>query len=348
MERESNSNASECTKVKVIKWEDYVEEVVRLWSLRSSVATATAKRDALFQQVDSQLQVRKESLSRSNELESMHRKLERQRQSLGYALLSLKEMSQKVQAKEEKLTPLVRSLSGAAKALSAACGRLQEANRLLAEGGNGHHRHLKKMLLARQQLMVTQVASLYPIAHCVSQRIPTEEPKSGECAGSSSVSSYTDSPVESLTIAGLQLFGPPLKKLGFFNDKQEFQSSATALGYVAHIVKLIALYLDFPLRYPLRLAESLFNAVLCHVGFATVGPLSRLMLQSGVWMASTKSIEAMETNLQKRVKSLGLVLLSSQIPSLVSLDYSISTIRCQFFTKAPPEETFATCTIVVL
>jgi hypothetical protein len=58
---------------------------------------------------------------------------------------------------------------------------------------------------------------------------------SGEFAGSSSVSTSSDVPVESLTISGLQLFAPPVKKLGFFNDKQAFQISAAAIGYVAHV-----------------------------------------------------------------------------------------------------------------
>ncbi|XP_057857017.1 vacuolar protein sorting 38 isoform X6 [Cryptomeria japonica] len=180
MERERERENDINVNVEVIQWEVYVEEVVRIWSLRSSVETATAKRGDLFVKLDA---------------------------------------------------------------------KLQEANKLLAEGGNGQLWHLKKMLLTRQQLMVTQVSSLYPIARGA-------EPKSGEGSGSSPVSTCTDSPVESLTIGGLQLFGPPLKKLGFFNDKQEFQSSATALGYVAHIIKLIASYLDIPLRYPLRLGGS--------------------------------------------------------------------------------------------
>ncbi|XP_057857013.1 vacuolar protein sorting 38 isoform X2 [Cryptomeria japonica] len=249
MERERERENDINVNVEVIQWEVYVEEVVRIWSLRSSVETATAKRGDLFVKLDAKLQVRKESLSRSDEVEAMYRKLELQRQRLACSLLSLKEMSQEVQDREEKLATLVQSLSGAAKSLSAAHGRLQEANKLLAEGGNGQLWHLKKMLLTRQQLMVTQVSSLYPIARGA-------EPKSGEGSGSSPVSTCTDSPVESLTIGGLQLFGPPLKKLGFFNDKQEFQSSATALGYVAHIIKLIASYLDIPLRYPLRLGGS--------------------------------------------------------------------------------------------
>ncbi|KAB2039717.1 hypothetical protein ES319_D02G029800v1 [Gossypium barbadense] len=44
--------------------------------------------------------------------------------------------------------------------------------------------------------------------------------------------------------------------MSFFTDKKEVQRSATALGYVAHAVSLIASYLQVPLRYPLRLGGS--------------------------------------------------------------------------------------------
>lgn len=251
-------------ELKVIEWEEYEKELVRMWSLSSSVNKAKAKRDALLHKLNPILQVRKQSLSRENELEAMLRRFDSQKRKMGSALLSLSEMSKEVQAREEKLKPSIQSLLGAAKTLSAARGRLQEANRLLAgEGGHGPLRHLQKMLSTRQQLMVTQVASLYPLGHCPSQSVPAEESKSGsqqtisgEFAGSSSVSTSSDLPVESLTISGLQLFAPPVKKLGFFSDKQAFQSSAAAIGYVAHIVKLVASYLDIPLRYPIRLGGS--------------------------------------------------------------------------------------------
>ncbi|KAI8566751.1 hypothetical protein RHMOL_Rhmol02G0066400 [Rhododendron molle] len=60
----------------------------------------------------------------------------------------------------------------------------------------------------------------------------------------------------SLTILGLDLTALPFKKMSFFADKKEIQRSATALGYVAHAVSLVASYLQVPLRYPLRLGGS--------------------------------------------------------------------------------------------
>ncbi|KAF7150504.1 hypothetical protein RHSIM_Rhsim02G0059000 [Rhododendron simsii] len=60
----------------------------------------------------------------------------------------------------------------------------------------------------------------------------------------------------SLTILGLDLTVLPFKKMSFFADKKEIQRSATALGYVAHAVSLVASYLHVPLRYPLRLGGS--------------------------------------------------------------------------------------------
>ncbi len=39
----------------------------------------------------------------------------------------------------------------------------------------------------------------------------------------------------SMAIAGLQLLEPGKKQPGLFNDKQENDTTATALGYVAHV-----------------------------------------------------------------------------------------------------------------
>jgi hypothetical protein len=60
----------------------------------------------------------------------------------------------------------------------------------------------------------------------------------------------------SMAIAGLQLLEPGKKQPGLFNDKQENDTTATALGYVAHVVAMVAGYLDVPLRYPVRLGVS--------------------------------------------------------------------------------------------
>ncbi|RWR79717.1 UV radiation resistance-associated protein isoform X1 [Cinnamomum micranthum f. kanehirae] len=58
---------------------------------------------------------------------------------------------------------------------------------------------------------------------------------SGDESGSSATSTKTNNPgMSSLTILGLQLTVPPLKKMSFFSDKEEAHKSATALGYVAH------------------------------------------------------------------------------------------------------------------
>ncbi|KAG4909157.1 hypothetical protein JHK87_055273 [Glycine soja] len=60
----------------------------------------------------------------------------------------------------------------------------------------------------------------------------------------------------SLTIHGLHLNVLSFRKMSFFTGKKEIQNSATALGYLAHAVSLIASYLQVPLRYPLRLDAS--------------------------------------------------------------------------------------------
>eukprot|EP00897_Mesotaenium_endlicherianum_P003936 jgi/Mesen1/3570/ME000002S05141 len=58
-----------------------------------------------------------------------------------------------------------------------------------------------------------------------------------------------------LSIAGLHLL-PPGRQGGRFWDKQELQTQATALGYVAHVVVLAAGIMGVPLRYPVDLGAS--------------------------------------------------------------------------------------------
>ncbi|XP_058078427.1 vacuolar protein sorting 38-like isoform X3 [Magnolia sinica] len=142
---------------------------------------------------------------------------------------------------------------------------IQEANRLLAgERGHVHLKNLQKLLRMRQQYMMAQVSALYPVKASLGQTpggkydSRSDGSKSGGGAGSSSsvILESRNPGKSSLTILGLQLTVPPLKKISFFSDKKEIQKSATALGYVAHAVLLIASYLDVPLRYPLRLGGS--------------------------------------------------------------------------------------------
>uniref|UniRef100_A0A161Y3B0 Uncharacterized protein n=2 Tax=Daucus carota subsp. sativus TaxID=79200 RepID=A0A161Y3B0_DAUCS len=60
----------------------------------------------------------------------------------------------------------------------------------------------------------------------------------------------------SLTISGLHLSLLPFTKISFFTNSKEVQRSATALGYVAHAVSLVATYLEVPLRYPIFVGGS--------------------------------------------------------------------------------------------
>ncbi|XP_021717460.1 uncharacterized protein LOC110685271 [Chenopodium quinoa] len=59
-----------------------------------------------------------------------------------------------------------------------------------------------------------------------------------------------------LTISGVELNMLPFTQLTFFTDKKQVQRSTTALGYVAHVISLIATYLHVPLHYPLCIGGS--------------------------------------------------------------------------------------------
>ncbi|KAK8281276.1 hypothetical protein V6Z12_D09G227400 [Gossypium hirsutum] len=134
---------------------------------------------------------------------------------------------------------------------------VQESNRTLNEKrGYIKLKNMQRKLRARQQYMISQVSLLYPVKSLVgpAQEEELESYPSSSTLGNSSVSKPIN--CGTLTILGLHLTMRPFTKMSFFTDKKEVQKSATALGYVAHAVSLIASYLQVPLRYPLRLGGS--------------------------------------------------------------------------------------------
>ncbi|PSR98370.1 UV radiation resistance-associated protein [Actinidia chinensis var. chinensis] len=243
--------------VKVVQWEDFEHELARLVSLSSALNEAKEKKALLQQKLDSLIQVEAKSLSQSNQLDEMREKLESRKLVMGNESMHVKVVEENVNKEEERLSNEIRSLLVAGTGLSVSRKRLQEANMLLAsERGYVHLRKVQKLLRVRQQYMISQVSMLYPvkvvIGHAHEQELEsfTSSSKSGNFTGSKPIDQG------SLTISALHLTVLPFKKMSFFTDKKEVQRSATALGYVAHAVSLIASYLEVPLRYPLRLGGS--------------------------------------------------------------------------------------------
>lgn len=242
---------------KVIEWEDYEQELARFCSLSSAINEAKQKKFLLEQKLQSLIQVETESLSRSNELDEMRERLESRKLSMGNMSMKSKVAEEKLKRQEEQLTTQIRSLLVAGAALSGASKRLMDDHRSFA-GENGYlcYKTAQKFLKLRQQYMVSQICLLYPVKLVVGQKHEqelesfTSSIKPGAPAGSRPLDQ------ESLTIADLHLTVIPSTKMSFFSDKKEVQCSATALGYVAHAVTLIASYLQVPLRYPLRLGGS--------------------------------------------------------------------------------------------
>lgn len=243
--------------VRVIQWEDFEQELTRLWSLSSALQQAKQNKLLLHHKLHLLLQAEAESLSWSNELDEMREKLESRKLVMGNMSMHSKVVEEKVKKQEEQLSTEIRSLLVAGTALSVASKRLQEANRSLGgESGYVHLKNLQKLLKVRQQYMVSQVSLLYPvkvvIGHAREQEL--ESFTSSTRLGNATASKPLDQ--ESLTILGLHLTMLPFTKMSFFTDKKEVQRSATALGYAAHAVSVIAIYLEVPLRYPIRLGGS--------------------------------------------------------------------------------------------
>ncbi|XP_059632159.1 vacuolar protein sorting 38 isoform X2 [Cornus florida] len=187
----------------------------------------------------------------------MREKLESRKLVMGNTLMHSRVIDENVKKQEEQLSTEIRSLLVAGTSLSVASKRLQEANRLLAgERGYFHLKSLQKLLRVRQQYMVSQVSLLYPVKVVIGQGQEHELESFTSCSRSENSAGSKHLEQGSLTISGLHLNMLPFKKISFFTDKKEVQRSATALGYVAHAVSLIASYLEVPLRYPLRLGGS--------------------------------------------------------------------------------------------
>ncbi|KAB2067279.1 hypothetical protein ES319_A09G216300v1 [Gossypium barbadense] len=242
---------------KIIEWEDFGHELARLWSLTSALKEANEKKLNLQEKLQYFIQVKTESLTRLNELEEMRERLVARKVMIGNMSTHCKVATEDAKKQEKMLSTELRSWLVAGTSLSVARKRLQESNRTLNEKrGYIKLKNMQRKLRARQQYMISQVSLLYPVKILVgpAQEQELESYPSSSRLGNSSVSKPIN--CGTLTILGLHLTMRPFTKMSFFTDKKEVQKSATALGYVAHAVSLIASYLQVPLRYPLRLGGS--------------------------------------------------------------------------------------------
>ncbi|BBN13832.1 UV radiation resistance-associated gene protein [Marchantia polymorpha subsp. ruderalis] len=284
----SNSTLSdneEEKEVKVVDWAKFHDVFYELGGVALKLNQLKAKKAALSEKLEALLQNCSKSIERVDCLESMKARFQKKKKVLESATATLLESSEQLDLTKKKLLPSVQTLHQSAKALAGAQSRLQEADRLLnGDGGHGRLTMLRKQLDARRRQMVGQVASLYPLATCTHhgppsynkqnhQAIANSQPSGPSnppsaasevkenldypCSGPASGEVPTNGVEEtSIAIAGLQLVVPVKKQPGLFNEKNDYETSATALGYVAHVVYLMASYLDVPLRYPLRLGAS--------------------------------------------------------------------------------------------
>ncbi|OAY28274.1 UV radiation resistance-associated gene protein isoform X1 [Manihot esculenta] len=284
-----SSKGSKSEKVKLIDWEDYEHEVARLWSLSSALKEAKEKKLTLQQKLDSFIQVEAKSLSRLNELEEMRQRLEARKLAMVSISASSKVLAEDAKKEEERLSMEVRSLLVAGTALSIASKQLQESKRSLSgERGYGRFKNLQKKLRMRQQYMISQVSLLYPVKISAG---PSEEQELDSFPSTSKSGNHTGSkPTNegSLTVLGLHLTMLPFTKMSFFTDKKEVQKFATAIGYVAHAVSLIASYLEVPLRYPVRLGGS--RSFITDYA-PSVEPASSDLLLSSSSYVNTKAVE---------------------------------------------------------
>ncbi|XP_010694941.2 vacuolar protein sorting 38 isoform X1 [Beta vulgaris subsp. vulgaris] len=248
-------------QVKIIQWEDFEQELARLSSLSSALHQSQQKRLALQTHLQTLIQVQSESLSRKNQLDEISERVQLRKLVMGNMLMQAKVVEEHAQTKEDHLATEIKSLLVSGTSLSVARKRLQESGRLLAgEKGLARLSALQKILRVRQQHMISQVAYLYPVKTLIgaTQELELDSFPSGSRSGTpgGNIDENKSRNQGTLTISGVQLNMLPFTQMTFFTDKKQIQGSTTALGYVAHVISLIASYLHVPLRYPLRLGGS--------------------------------------------------------------------------------------------
>ncbi|KAJ6290045.1 hypothetical protein OIU78_025877 [Salix suchowensis] len=269
----SKSKSIESEKAEIIEWEDYEHEVARLWSLSSALNESKQKKQNFEQKLRSLIQVKEEALSRLNELEDMKERVEARKLVIERIKGQSKVAADNSTKEEEGLSSEVRSLLVAGTALSVASKQLQayvcslsksDALKMLLRGVLPMHicfLFIISYFLPLLRVNIQQVFHVYLCVLCGLILYQLDLQRSRNLNLSQAVVQGTMlvlNPVNqgSLTILGLNLTMAPFTKMSFFTDKKEVQRSASALGYVAHAVSLIAYYLEAPLRYPIRLGGS--------------------------------------------------------------------------------------------
>ncbi|XP_071707513.1 vacuolar protein sorting 38-like [Rutidosis leptorrhynchoides] len=239
-------------KTKIIQWEDYQHELARFSSLSSALEETNRFKYLIQEKLNTILKLEVDSLSRKNELDELRDKLESRKRMMKNMSMRSKVVREKAKKQDERLNAEIRPLLVAGTALSVARKRLQEANKSLAgDKGYVHLQTLQKLLRARQQVLASQISLLYPVkaltGHTRQQELESHV---------STNRSVNPKEATSWTILGMHLNARPFTKMNFLTDKIELLRSATALGYIAHAVSLITLYMEIPLRYPIRLGAS--------------------------------------------------------------------------------------------
>ncbi|CAM6111054.1 unnamed protein product [Calypogeia fissa] len=258
---EEAADAVEDKEVKVVGWEDFHDAFVRLGGVAVNLSKLRAKKSALSEKLETAIEIGTQSAARVDTLEAMKRRLREKQGDLKDAIGSLHDAKEELTRARETLLPSAQRLFLSAKALSAAQGRIKEADRLLAgEGGHGRLLQLRKLLDGRRRELVGHVTSIYPLgtiaSHGTSPNHKSNDPMISHPQQSGGDSLPTSVDELSMAIAGLQLSVPAKKQPGLLNEKIDYETSSTALGYVGHVVSLVASYLDVQLRYPVRLGAS--------------------------------------------------------------------------------------------
>lgn len=226
----------------MVEWEIFEKVWGRLCGRYMVLRKVQVNRAALKEQVGARLQFQIVAKEREDALEAMKREVFSKNLRLKSAQEALRNQRESLAKQTKSVVPSFRSLQCALNAAAGARRRLQGAELLLSgDGGRERLQKLCDLLDTRKRRMVAEIVSIYPL---VSSKPDIPSTREVERIA-------VDRDGSSLVIAGMALSEPGKKLSGLARDKIENDMSATALGYVGHVVTLVARYFDIQLRYPI-------------------------------------------------------------------------------------------------
>eukprot|EP00898_Chlorokybus_atmophyticus_P007818 jgi/Chlat1/8037/Chrsp71S07513 len=256
--------------LKQLSLQSFLDSVRSVRARRATIALQREINAELQRQLGAELEESDRCQRRLEQRERLAAHMQALEDTVLLAQEGLERLQSNIETARAALKPRIWRLTAAATALGAAQDRLQDADRSLAgRKGAGLLQSGLSQLRTRRARMLAQVHQLYPLE-------PSEPSASCSLQGDvytnggndvhapAVIQHYAnggsthchDGEWPALSIAGIHLALACGQLDGRWWEEEDHEAVATALGYIAHLVLLLAKYLDVPLKYPIVFAAS--------------------------------------------------------------------------------------------